>query len=941
MTRFPRVSVVALAAAVLLSGAAGPAWSAITSSGDVGPDPAGGAVAGRLNVGGGAAGQVQVGGGSLLTMQQLGLGGGSTGNGTLVVTGAGSRVVVDGLNATNLGNFDLGGWGTGALSVLDGATFEHGVNTTACLSGCVTYIGNAAGSNGSLLVSGAGSSYTTLGRTVVGLGSVFTTAAGDPNNYGTPGAATQAAVRVQAGATLRSAQMTVASSGGGLGRTGTEAATGSLIVEGAGTLMAMTRASTTTGDQSLLSIANGRNATGVVTVRSGAKLTLDSSVAATPFTGITVGSGGPTSSATLTIDGAGSLVELSGGQGFVNVGVNTAGSVGTLQIIGGGRLAGVGETGLAFSSIGRNGATGTLTVSGTDAAGNASTLRLAGRNSVTDGGAFLNIGGQSGSNQTGMGTANILAGGRVEVDTTGMVTNTPTARPGTYIGVGAGAVGSLTISGKSASGAASTLAISGGTGVTPFIGIGRDGATGSVMVSNGGRWLISSNHVSSSTNNANGDIVQLIVGNRDSTSNNLGNGASIGTLTVTGAGSEVALTGVADRYIIVAAGEGATGTLTITQGGVARALAMLVGNTAGGTGTLNVDGGRIELEGNATAGPAAGQGGGLVVGRNGGTATANFSNGAVLQVSSTAERPGVNLGGSVSGLGGTGTINVLSGSQINVTGPGAVLRVGTNSSTTAAGIGTLNLADAGSSVQLVGNGARALIGAAAGTEGTVNVGVGTTLSAGSLLGIAHDGTSDTGGAGLLVVNGTASATTIVNGVFGKIQGSGTLVGDVINHGKISPGNSPGTLVIDGSFINAAGGQLVLEVASDGQGGFVTDHLVFTSASTVNLAGLQVEFQFLGSADPSAFQASGAFDTTTFFAQQDAQGQPTALGDAAFGGVQFSATSQAYTIDNFSFSAATGAQFTAAPVPEPATWALWLAGAAALGGLARRRRAVGT
>lgn len=931
-------SLVALAAAALFSG---PAGAVITWSGDVSPNPAGGTVAGRLDVGTTAAGQVEVAGGSLLALQQLRLGDRVTGSGALVVTGVGSKVTVDGLNVSGLGIFDFGGWGTGAMSVLDGASFEHGVNTTACLSGgCHTVIGNAAGSNGSLLVSGAGSIYTTLGTTTVGLGTVRSTAAGDAFNYGTPGAATQATVRVQAGATLRSAQMTVAAAGAGNGRTGAEAATGSLIVEGAGTLMAMTRASTTTGDQSLLSIANGRNATGTAEVRNGAKLTLDGSAAPTVFTGINIGTGGSGAQGTLIIDGAGSLVQLSGGQGFINVGANNADSFGVLQITGGGRIAGVGETGLAFTTVGRNGATGTLTVSGTDAAGNASTFRLAGRNPVTDGGAFLNIGGQSGSNQTGTGTANILAGGRVEVDTTGVVTNTPTARPGTYIGVGAGAVGSLTISGKSASGAASTLAISGGTGVTPFIGIGRDGGIGSVTVSNGGRWLITSNHVSTSTNNANGDIVQLMVGSRDSTSNNLGNGASVGTLTVTGIGSEVALTGVADRYILVAAGEGATGTLNITQGGVARALAMLVGNTAGGTGTLNVDGGRIELEGKATAGPTAGQGGGLVVGRNGGTATANFSNGAVLQVSSTAESPGVNLGGSISGLGGTGTINVLSGSQINVTGPSAVLRVGTNSSTTAAGIGTLNLADAGSSVQLVGNGARALIGATNGTQGTVNIGAGTTLSAGSLLGIAHNGTGDTGGTGLLVVNGVASADSIINGTAGVISGSGTLVGNVINHGTINPGNSPGTLTIDGSFTNAAGGTLVLEIASDGAGGFVTDRLLFTNGSGLDLTGSSVQFSFLGAADPNAFLDGGLFGTSTFFQQYDTQGQLNGFAASTFTGVQFSATSQAYTISNFSFDAATGAQFTAAAVPEPATWALWLAGALALGGLARRRRAVG-
>lgn len=714
-------------------------------------------------------------------------------------------------------------------------------------------------------------------------------------------------------------------------------AAGTVIVDGAGTVLALTRASTTIGDASLLSIANGANATGTAEVRNGAKLTLDGSAAPTVFTGINIGTGGPTSNGRLIIDGAGSLVELSGGQGFINVGANVAGSVGVLQVTGGGRAAGIGETGLAFVTVGRDVATGTLTVSGSDAAGNASTLRLAGRNSVTDAGAFLNIGGVFNRQvQGGTGTVNILAGGRIEVDTTSLITANAGARPGTYVGVGQGGNGTLNISGKSAvTGAASTLEITGGSGVTPFIGVGRDGATGTVLISDGGRWLISSTRVS--TTGANGDVVQLNIGDRGPATDNPGNNPSTGTVTVTGAGSELALTGVSDRYISVGVRGGATGTLNVANGGLVRSMSMLVANDVGSVGVVNVDGGRIELGGQVNAGAAAGTGGSFSVGRSGGTGTATFSNGAVLQINSTTAGASIHAGGTAPAPGGTGTINVLSGSLLALSGPSAVLRVGGAASATSAGIGTLNLADAGSAVQITGDGARALIGARSGTEGTVNIGAGAMLSTSGLLGIAHDGTADTGGAGLLVVNGTASADTIVNGVFGKIEGSGTLVGNVINHGKINPGNSPGTLTIDGSFTNAAGGTLVLEIASDGAGGFVTDRLLFTNGSGLDLNGATVQFSFLGAADPNAFLDGGLFGTSTFFQQYDTQGQLNGLAASVFSGAQFSATSQAYTISNFSFDAAAGAQFTAAPVPEPATWALWLAGAAALGGLARRRR----
>ena len=596
-----------------------------------------------------------------------------------------------------------------------------------------------------------------------------------------------------------------------------------------------------------------------------------------------------------------------------------------------------GETGLAFVSVGRNRATGTLTVSGADAAGSASTLRLAGRNPVTDGGAFLNIGGIYNSGSPGTGTVKVTAGGRIEIDTSSLVLTNPNARPGLYVGVGQGASGTLLISGKNAvTAAASLISITGGTGMTPYVGVGRDGATGTVSISDGGRWLISATHASGA--GANGDLTQLAIGDRSSGADNPGPNPSIGSVSVTGSGSELALTGLSDRYISVGSGTGGSGTLNLSNGGVARALTMLVGTGTGSTGAVNANGARIELGGTVTAGVAAGTGGSFSVGRGGGVGTANFSNGAVLQISTATANASINAGGTGPAPGGVGTINVLSGSQLAVSGPVATLRVGGASSASAAGIGTLNIAGAGSGLYLAGTGARALIGAAAGTIGTVTVGAGATLNASSLIGVAHDGTANTGGSGSLIVNGVAAAASIVNGTAGLIMGSGTLVGQVINHGLINPGNSPGSLVIDGSFSNADGGQLVLEVGSDGHVGFVTDHLVFTDSSTVDLTGLNVEFRFLAGVNPTAFQASGNFGVDHFFKVRAPDGQDSALAGTAFGGVLFSASAQDFVISNFAFTAGSGASFGATLVPEPAAWALWMLGGLALGGWARHRPA---
>jgi hypothetical protein len=70
----------------------------------------------------------------------------------------------------------------------------------------------------------------------------------------------------------------------------------------------------------------------------------------------------------------------------------------------------------------------------------------------------------------------------------------------------------------------------------------------------------------------------------------------------------------------------------------------------------------------------------------------------------------------------------------------------------------------------------------------------------------------------------------------SISGSGTITGNVLNQGLISPGNSPGHLVIDGDLIQAATGSLLMELAGNSSDLF--DSISITG--TVGIAGqLQV------------------------------------------------------------------------------------------------------
>jgi len=71
------------------------------------------------------------------------------------------------------------------------------------------------------------------------------------------------------------------------------------------------------------------------------------------------------------------------------------------------------------------------------------------------------------------------------------------------------------------------------------------------------------------------------------------------------------------------------------------------------------------------------------------------------------------------------------------------------------------------------------------------------------------------GDGTLAMEATTTlfAPIVAVGAMGKLRGEGEVIGNVVNDGLVSPGESPGTLDISGNFAQNAGGILAMEIAS--------------------------------------------------------------------------------------------------------------------------------
>jgi T5SS/PEP-CTERM-associated repeat protein/autotransporter-associated beta strand protein len=698
------------------------------------------------------------------------------------------------LTLTGSGNFGSGtvDVGSGTLAIQSGGSVTGGSGD----------IGGDAGSNGAVIVSGNGSTWTNSAYLYIGLsgsgtlavdngGSVYDIVSAIGENAGSVGAVT-----VGSGSYWKNSDACVVGEYG----TGTLAITSGTVYD---------EDTTTIGDQA--------GSSGTLTV-SGAGSTL------TAYGPVVVGESG---TGTLLITGTGAVSNIEsifiGNQGGSSGAVTVSGAHATLTSDG---KISVGESGTgtmlitggasAFDHqgfIGDNaGSSGTVTVSGKGSEwmndgplyiGNAGTGSL----TITDGASMppayyysTYIGNAEGSNGTltvsGNGST-WVSGGEFYVGNSGsgtlIISNGGAFRGGGYLGEQIGSTGSATISGT------------GSTWTSGFLSVGAGGA-GSLLITDGG--LLA------------GDGANIFIGTSY---------GAHGAITVSGSGSSMNDGGSSDLYV----GFDGSGTLAITDGATVSSFVATIGYASRAPCMVTVSGTGSQWTTNSEFNY------GLIVGAYG-DGTLLITDGGVV---SSSGGPFPAVLGNFAGSSGSATVSG-SGSQwtISSTSNDAGLYVGNS------GTGTLLVMNGGNVSDYYG-----FLGTSAGSTGTVTVsGSGSrwTNSGGVFTGYAAagnlqitggGGVSDNNGfigygassSGTATVSGSGSLWTSSSGLFAGYSGTGNLLitggGDVsdqigyIAYGASSNGNA--TVYGSGSVWTTASG---LSIGYSGTG-----NLLITSRGEVS------------------------------------------------------------------------------------------------------------
>ena len=677
-------------------------------------------VGGALN----GPGTLSVAGGSVLRAAALYLGNEGTGGGNALLSGIGSRIELTG----NIPRLTVGAFGTGSLTMSQGATLDASLNPSSCIGAgnyCGSGVAGYAGSTGSFTLTGLGTSANFISNFVVTSTQVSNPLV-DGYTAGTPGATSQGRINILDGAVLRTQVTQLTTAPNGNGALGTERSFADVVIRGTGSTWILGQ-STLDGGPALLTTGNGPNSWTTITISDGGKLRMEGSNSRFNNINLTNGLG----RTDVTVTGAGSRLEMTGSNTALAVG-NSLGTS-NMQV-----LAGAVVDGPLNTTVGAGGSRGTLVL---DGAGTRFSLYGIGQAGTSSAGfsPTMTIGRAANSN----GTVTVSNAAVLDISSTGAtVTQSPVLLLGT---AAASASGSLNITGANSVvslSAASVLAGGGaGEALNPAVLIGADGS-GFLNITAGGKLLVNGGAVSTL---AASRLTVLFVGGRNDTT---GNG--IGVAKVSGAGSEIRLTG-SDTSVIVGFGPLSSGQLALSAGASLASTVLAVGRN--GNGNLNADNAQINLAGQFAS--LTQTGAAFVVGDGStGNGIANLSNGARLTISNPTgtNGTGVTIGGSLSRAGGNGIFNMSGGSALQINAPAdlAGMTVGRS------GTGVANIS--GSSIDL--SGGSLYIGRLAGAVGTMSITNTSTVTAG-YVGVGRTQTGN-GGTGTLIVNSSSmlTATTI-------------------------------------------------------------------------------------------------------------------------------------------------------------------------------------
>jgi autotransporter-associated beta strand protein len=246
-----------------------------------------------------------------------------------------------------------------------------------------------------------------------------------------------------------------------------------------------------------------------------------------------------------------------------------------------------------------------------------------------------------------------------------------------------------------------------------------------------------------------------------------------------------------------------------------------------------------------------------------GTVVVNNANSYTGGTQIAAGTLGLNFG---TGL-GAGTVTVDAGATLaigdislanNVNGAGRIVK-------TSAGASTLSGTNTHSGGTVVQAGTLNVGGLAPLGSGTVTVGNGTTLNFASAAPVTFTnaltgaGTFRNSGTGQLSFTNAFSmgsldlvagrtrlnavgTTNVAVGANATLDGTGRIIGNLTNNGTVAPGNSIGTLTVQGNYVHNANS--VLEIEFDAAGGI--DLLAVTGTATLN--GGTLRFVSLGNAE---------------------------------------------------------------------------------------------